>query len=175
MQRVSRLSPNRLMGFAAGGVTSRTSAGHHRPKQKRPSAALRPWFFRTPVWRLRASSQRHTDIRKKRPTNVERFCFGRDSVGIRTQDPQLRRLLLYPTELPNRSLFPLSVCWAVVESGCKGNDFFLICKCLAVIYMLKVDAFVSDGCLCRLRRSRQCGECRCHGGLRGWLPSCQGR
>ena len=25
----------------------------------------------------------------------------RDSVGIRTQDPQLRRLLLYPTELPN--------------------------------------------------------------------------
>ena len=26
------------------------------------------------------------------------FC---DSVGIRTQDPQLRRLLLYPTELPN--------------------------------------------------------------------------
>ena len=28
----------------------------------------------------------------------------RDSVGIRTQDPQLRRLLLYPTELPNRSL-----------------------------------------------------------------------
>ena len=27
----------------------------------------------------------------------------RDSVGIRTQDPQLRRLLLYPAELPNRS------------------------------------------------------------------------
>ena len=24
-----------------------------------------------------------------------------DSVGIRTQDPQLRRLLLYPAELPN--------------------------------------------------------------------------
>ncbi len=32
-----------------------------------------------------------------------RFLFS-DSVGIRTQDPQLRRLLLYPTELPNRSL-----------------------------------------------------------------------
>ena len=28
--------------------------------------------------------------------------FLSDSVGIRTQDPQLRRLLLYPTELPNR-------------------------------------------------------------------------
>ena len=29
------------------------------------------------------------------------FSFG-DSVGIRTQDPQLRRLLLYPAELRNR-------------------------------------------------------------------------
>ena len=27
----------------------------------------------------------------------------RDSVGIRTQDPQLRRLLLYPAELPNHT------------------------------------------------------------------------
>ena len=42
---------------------------------------------------------------KKALNIVERFRFGRDSVGIRTQDPQLRRLLLYPTELPNRSLF----------------------------------------------------------------------
>ena len=28
------------------------------------------------------------------------FC---DPVGIRTQDPQLRRLLLYPAELPDQS------------------------------------------------------------------------
>ena len=34
------------------------------------------------------------------------FC---DSVGIRTQGPQLRRLLLYPTELRNQH-FLLSVC-----------------------------------------------------------------
>ena len=27
----------------------------------------------------------------------------RDSVGIRTQDPQLRRLLLYPAELRNQA------------------------------------------------------------------------
>ena len=27
----------------------------------------------------------------------------RDPVGIRTQDPQLRRLLLYPAELPDQS------------------------------------------------------------------------
>ena len=30
------------------------------------------------------------------------FCLC-DPVGIRTQDPQLRRLLLYPAELPDRT------------------------------------------------------------------------
>ena len=34
-----------------------------------------------------------------------RFALFCDSVGIRTQDPQLRRLLLYPAELPNQTLF----------------------------------------------------------------------
>ena len=38
----------------------------------------------------------------------------RDSVGTRTQDPQLRRLLLYPAELRNLP----AIC------GCKGRDFF---------------------------------------------------
>ena len=37
----------------------------------------------------------------------------RDSVGIRTQDPQLRRLLLYPTELPNRSVFAFANQWVL--------------------------------------------------------------
>ena len=31
--------------------------------------------------------------------------YSGDSVGIRTQDPQLRRLLLYPAELRNRPSF----------------------------------------------------------------------
>ena len=43
-----------------------------------------------------------------------RFASFRDSVGIRTQDPQLRRLLLYPTELPNRA-----------KSGCKGKYLYV--------------------------------------------------
>ena len=30
-------------------------------------------------------------------------CIARDSGGIRTHDPQLRRLLLYPTELRNQT------------------------------------------------------------------------
>ena len=40
-------------------------------------------------------------------TNAATFGRGvhpfRDSVGIRTQDPQLRRLLLYPAELRNQT------------------------------------------------------------------------
>ena len=43
-----------------------------------------------------------------------------DSVGIRTQDPQLRRLLLYPTELPN----PIE--------ECKDSTFFYFFKDLAI-------------------------------------------
>ena len=89
-----------------------------------PPAALHPWPPRAIIdqsknglqlrWGLvfshctapyesELSTVRHST--KKALNIVERFCFGRDSVGIRTQDPQLRRLLLYPTELPNRSVF----------------------------------------------------------------------
>ena len=46
---------------------------------------------------------------KKRLTFVRRFTKPCDSVGIRTQDPQLRRLLLYPAELPNQPLFGFRV------------------------------------------------------------------
>ena len=34
-------------------------------------------------------------------TNKFHFAYYSDSVGVRTQDPQLRRLLLYPAELRN--------------------------------------------------------------------------
>ena len=40
-------------------------------------------------------------IKKARCLLTAGFLLTRDSVGIRTQDPQLRRLLLYPAELPN--------------------------------------------------------------------------
>ena len=39
--------------------------------------------------------------KKARCLSTANFLLTRDSVGIRTQDPQLRRLLLYPAELPN--------------------------------------------------------------------------
>ena len=48
-----------------------------------------------------STAHRHT--KKAQPSGCALLCF-RDSVGIRTQDPQLRRLLLYPAELPNRSV-----------------------------------------------------------------------
>ena len=40
-------------------------------------------------------------IKKQTVTVGGLWCYLRDSGGIRTRDPQLRRLLLYPTELPN--------------------------------------------------------------------------
>ena len=44
-----------------------------------------------------------------------------DRAGIRTQDPQLRRLLLYPTELPDRPCMHLPY-WLL---RCKGSNFIL--------------------------------------------------
>ena len=54
----------------------------------------------------------------------------RDPDRIRTCDPQLRRLLLYPAELPDQSHHILGISMADVERGCKGNTFFLKCNTL---------------------------------------------
>ena len=60
----------------------------------------------------------------------------RDPAGIRTRDPQLRRLLLYPAELPDltnwyakeelktHQIEPLGFC------ACKGITFFLFLQIL---------------------------------------------
>ena len=47
------------------------------------------------------------------------FC---DPGGIRTRDPQIRNLLLYPTELPDQSTLGFLHC------GCKDKDIFLFYK-----------------------------------------------
>lgn len=49
----------------------------------------------------------HTDLYILKTPDFRRALHRNvcDPVGIRTQDPQLRRLLLYPTELPDQSLF----------------------------------------------------------------------
>ena len=79
-----------------------SSAGHHR--QMRRSALAR--FRCCSIPRLRSSKLGLPGIKQQRLTFVRRLIC-RDSVGIRTQDPQLRRLLLYPAELPNRSVWLL--------------------------------------------------------------------
>ena len=71
---------------------------------------------------------------KKSATFWVALLLVRDSVGIRTQDPQLRRLLLYPAELPNQSLFRF-------ESGCKDREYFETAK----IYFKKVVFFFGGG------------------------------
>ena len=55
------------------------------------------------------SAGHHQESKICRRTLSCGFCFTCDSVGIRTQDPQLRRLLLYPAELPNQSI-PFELC-----------------------------------------------------------------
>ena len=57
------------------------------------------------------------------PFNNIGYC---DSVGIRTQDPQLRRLLLYPAELRNQPAIQVLTCFA----GAKIVIFYEIAKFL---------------------------------------------
>ena len=54
--------------------------------------------------------------------------FISDSVGIRTQDPQLRRLLLYPAELPNRSVLLLGSAGLIPKVDANIDVFVVICK-----------------------------------------------
>ena len=58
------------------------------------------------------------------------FC---DSVGIRTRDPQLRRLLLYPAELRNQPLQEGHAAFC----GCKGSKY------LGNIQILDLKSYVS--------------------------------
>ena len=99
---------------------------------------LRKRAFDAPLYHKKSHNQRLRDLLQFR-----------DSVGIRTQDPQLRRLLLYPAELPNRSVmfFRLSLgMWDIArdKSGCKGSVFFLICNTVGGNFVS--DVRLSVGC-----------------------------
>ena len=67
-------------------------------------------FSCTSVPYERELSTVHWHTKKAQPHGCA-FAFFRDPDRIRTCDPQLRRLLLYPAELPDQS-----------KSGCKDND-----------------------------------------------------
>ena len=69
------------------------------------------WRRYAPAWLFRSRRLYGNGIpdgaltKKARCLSTASFLLTRDSVGIRTQDPQLRRLLLYPAELPNHPAY----------------------------------------------------------------------
>ena len=79
-----------------------SSAGHHQNEANRHSAGADAVFCDSSSL-TKASFRRYAVSQKIAQPSVARFALFRDSVGIRTQDPQLRRLLLYPAELPNQT------------------------------------------------------------------------
>ena len=119
------------LGFAPGGRTSLTSAGHRRPKSSTRYALSLLLYTASALEQARLAVYKTTT-----PDFRQALLFGCDSVGIRTQDPQLRRLLLYPTELPNRSVFAFGFSGSDVKSGCKGNDIFWICNTVSEISVI---------------------------------------
>ena len=76
--------------------------------------------------------------------------YGGDREGIRTLDPQLRRLLLYPAELPDLTL-------SVFFNGCKSTSFYCFCKIPAM-----QNPFIPDLPL-RFYNSRSMLNSSCHG------------
>ena len=72
---------------------------------------------------LREWDSRGALTKKARCLSTASFLLTRDSVGIRTQDPQLRRLLLYPAELPNHPYVSTRRLPFCEEQVCKYRDF----------------------------------------------------
>ena len=101
------------------------STGHHQDEDNRHPADAEAVYLL--LLRLR---KRVFDSKTKQKNRTIFGCaiwFVRDSVGIRTQDPQLRRLLLYPAELPNRPSF-LAGCSCRTEMDCKYTNYSFIAK-----------------------------------------------
>ena len=71
---------NVMLGFAAGAPHPFLRGPSSTKAKACPACAGR--LFRTMPLLTKASFRRRVTARKKRPTYVERFCFGRDSVGI---------------------------------------------------------------------------------------------
>ena len=89
------------------------------PQEKRKIGNGSPLFFVV----------RYPIAKKKSANSFTPFALAfRDSAAIRTQDPRLRRALLYPAELRNQ---PLLNCGAkvVLSDG--------ICKCFGIFFLKK--------------------------------------
>ena len=95
------------LGFASCGRASLTlpRAILRKASEKAGAGMCRLDFFDCPAF---TGMEFPTACQSKKPAVYRQraFSYFRDSVGIRTQDPQLRRLLLYPAELPNHPMYP---------------------------------------------------------------------
>ena len=83
---------------------------------------------------LREWDSRGALTKKARCLSTASFLLTRDSVGIRTQDPQLRRLLLYPAELPNHPAYSAGKKAAPANRTANIGIFYY----LAMIFLRKV-------------------------------------
>ena len=87
-------SPNLLPSFTKTAI----SLNDGITRRDRVPSHLSPNWFE--IW------EKCSNEKKDNPLIFNKLSFDfRDPGGIRTHDPQLRRLLLYPAELPDRSLY----------------------------------------------------------------------
>ena len=114
----------------------------YESKQKRFLRSQKA-FFCAPASLMRASSQRSTGTQKNTQLPLSAFACFRDPDRIRTCDPQLRRLLLYPAELPDQSFICSSSDGLMSKEGAKimlyfyfANRFLLLLWCWPDVMLL---------------------------------------
>ena len=112
-------------------------------EQAKALSAVAESFFCAPASLMRASSQRFTGTQKNTQLPLSVFACFRDPDRIRTCDPQLRRLLLYPAELPDQSFICSSSDGLMSKEGAKlmlyfyfANRFLLLLWCWPDVMLL---------------------------------------
>ena len=112
-------------------------------EQAKALSAVAESFFCAPASLMRASSQRSTGTQKSTQLPLSAFACFRDPDRIRTCDPQLRRLLLYPAELPDQSFICSSSDVLMSKEGAKimlyfyfANRFLLLLWCWPDVMLL---------------------------------------
>ena len=112
-------------------------------EQAKALSAVAESFFCAPASLMRACSQRSTGTQKSTQRKLSAFACFRDPDRIRTCDPQLRRLLLYPAELPDQSFICSSSDGLMSKEGAKimlyfyfANRFLLLLWCWPDVMLL---------------------------------------
>ena len=108
-----------VIGYFASSMLRLTPLPHGTSAKCKKKTVFDTVYFAVLV-AIREQAHIATNITKATPTNGFLFALcSRDSGGIRTHDPQLRRLLLYPAELRNHPLAKRNkLCEAVFVTFC---------------------------------------------------------